>query len=152
VYCLCGTNQVHKPLGRDLNVNISTLMVFRNQRRRNEWSLENITIYALLVKQELLTLPEPPVLVGMVLSDFKFSVYCIVDHCWVLFLLTIVMFVLWFTASVYTFGILDLRLLFTPLVSLIYGFCLHLWYLWFTASVYTFGIFDLRLLFTPLVS
>ena len=103
-------------------------------------------------------------------------------HLW--YLLTIVLSVLWLTASDYTFGIFwplyclyfDLRLLITPLVSfdhcivctLTCGFWLHLWYLltivlsvlWLTASDYTFGIFwplyclyfDLRLLITPLVS
>jgi hypothetical protein len=42
--------------------------------------------------------------------------------------------------SDYPFGILDLWLLITPLVSLIYGFD------------YPFGILDLWLLITPLVS
>ena len=99
-------------------------------------------------------------------------------------LLVIVLSVLWFTASDYSFGILwslyclscDLRLLITPLVScghwvvcpLIYGFWLLLWcllvmvlsVLGFAASDYSFGIlwllsclsFDLRLLVTPLMS
>jgi hypothetical protein len=48
-------------------------------------------------------------------------------------------------ASDYLFGILDLRLLITSLVSLIYGFCLPLWYLRFTAFDYLFGIVDLRI-------
>ena len=91
--------------------------------------------------------------------------------CFVIFFFAIVLSVLLrFTASGYTFGILDLRLLVTPLVSQIYGFWLHLWYLLaivlsvllrFTASGYTFSIFwplfflfffDLRFLVTPLVS
>jgi hypothetical protein len=38
------------------------------------------------------------------------------------------------------FGILDLRLMITPLVS------------WFTADDKPFGVLDLRLLITPLVS
>jgi hypothetical protein len=50
------------------------------------------------------------------------------------------------------FGILDLRLLSTPLVSLIYGFWLPLWCLRFTASDYPFCILYLRLLITPFVS
>ena len=70
----------------------------------------------------------------------------------VLFLLAIVLFVLWFTYSDYTFGIYDLQILITPLVSMIYIFWLHLWYLWFTDSDYTFGIYDLHILITPLVS
>ena len=116
--------------------------------------------------------------------------HCIVcpliyDFCLPLwYLLVIVLSVLWFTTSVYLFGISwslyclssDLRLLFTSLVSLghcivcplIYDFCLPLWYLlvivlsvlWFTTSVYLFGISwslyclssDLRVLFTSLVS
>jgi hypothetical protein len=81
------------------------------------------------------------------------------------YLLTIVLSVLWSTASDYLFGIFwplcclsfDLRLLITSLVSfdhcvvcpLIYGFWLPLWYLlaivlsvlWFTSSDYPFGIF-----------
>jgi hypothetical protein len=52
----------------------------------------------------------------------------------------------------YSFGILDLWLLFTPLVSQIYGFWLSLWYLRFTASDYPFGILDLPLLIAHLVS
>ena len=92
------------------------------------------------------------------------------------YLVAIVLSVLWFTDSDYTFGILwslccvsfDLQILITPLVScghcvvfpLIYRFWLHLWYLmvivlsvlWFTDSDYTFGIFDLQILITPLVS
>ena len=99
-------------------------------------------------------------------------------------LLVIVLSVLWFTASDYSFGVFwslcclscDLRLLVTPMVScghcvvcpVIYGFWLLLWcllvivlsVLWFTASDYSFGILwslwclscDLRLLITPLVS
>ena len=69
------------------------------------------------------------------------------------YLLTIVLSVLlWITASDYPFGILDLRLLITLLVSfdhcvvcpsLIYGFWLPLWYLRFTAFDYPFGIFKL---------
>jgi hypothetical protein len=116
--------------------------------------------------------------------------HCIVcplvfDFCLPLwYLLVIVLSVLWFTSSVYLFGISrslyclssDLWLLFTSLVSLrhcivcplIYDFCLPLWYLlaivlsvlWYTTSVYLFGISwslyclssDIRLLFTPLVS
>jgi hypothetical protein len=38
-----------------------------------------------LEEQDLLTLPDrlisPPVLVGFVLLDLKFSVYCFVDYC-----------------------------------------------------------------------
>jgi hypothetical protein len=116
--------------------------------------------------------------------------HCVVCHSiygfWLLlwYLLIIVLSVIRFTASDYSFGILwslcylsfDLRLLITPLVSCghcvvclsIYGFWLLLWYLVvivlsvlrFTASDYSFGIlwslcclsFDLRLLITPLVS
>ena len=116
--------------------------------------------------------------------------HCIVcpliyDFCLPLwYLLVIVLPVLWFTTSVYLFGISwslyclssDIRLLFTSLVSighcivcpLVYDFCLPLWYLlvivlsvlWFTTSVYLFGISwslyclssNLRLLFTSLVS
>jgi hypothetical protein len=54
--------------------------------------------------------------------------------------------------SDYPFGILDLRILITPLVSKIYGFWLPLWYLRFTDSDYPFDILDLRILITPLVS
>ena len=50
---------------------------------------------------------------------------------------------LWFTTSCYLFGIFDLRLPVTSLVSLIYDFLLPLWYLWFTTSCYLFGIFKL---------
>jgi len=57
-----------------------------------------------------------------------------------------------FTASDYPFGILDLQLLITTLVSYIYSFWLPLWYLRFTASDYHFGILDLQLLITTLVS
>ena len=86
--------------------------------------------------------------------------------------MVIVLSVLRFTASDYTFGILwslvilyclslDLRLLITPLVSC--GHCIVFRFtavLRFTASEYTFGILwslyclslDLRLLITPLVS
>jgi hypothetical protein len=116
--------------------------------------------------------------------------HCVVCHSiygfWLLlwYLVVIVLSVLRFTASDYSFGIVwslcclsfDLRLLITPLVSCghcvvcpsIYGFWLFLWYLVvivlsvlrFTASDYSFGIFlslrflsfDLRLLITPLVS
>jgi hypothetical protein len=77
-------------------------------------------------------------------------------HLW--YLLTIVLSVLWLTASDYTFGIFwplyclyfDLRLLITPLVSfdhcivctLTYSFWLHLCIVCtLMASVYTFGIF-----------
>ena len=98
--------------------------------------------------------------------------------------MVIVLSVLWFTSSVYLFGISwslyclssDLRVLFTSLVSpghcivspLIYEFCLPLWYLlvivlsvlWYTTSVYLFGISwslyclssDIRFLFTSFVS
>ena len=96
--------------------------------------------------------------------------HCIVcpliyDFCLPLwYLLVIVLSVLWFTTSVYLFGISwslyclssDLRHLFTSLVSpghcivcpLIYDFCLPLWYLlvivlsvlWYTTSVYLFCI------------
>jgi hypothetical protein len=68
------------------------------------------------------------------------------------YLLAIVVYVLlWLTASDYSFGIFELRLLITPLVSLTYAYWLLLWYLWLTASDYPFGIFDLRLLITPSV-
>ena len=76
-------------------------------------------------------------------------------HCWVCPSIYGFWLPLWhlrLTASDYPLGILDVRLLITPLVSLIQGFWLPLWYLWFTASDYPFGIFDLRLLITPLVS
>ena len=96
--------------------------------------------------------------------------HCIVcplvyDFCLPLwYLLVIVLSVLWFTTSVYLFGISwslyclssGLWLLFTSLVSpghcivcpLVYDFCLPLWYLlvivlsvlWFMTSVYLFGI------------
>ena len=112
-------------------------------------------------------------------------VFCVVfcTSLFVLFLLTIMLFVLWLTASDYPFGIFwllcclsfDLHLLITTLVSfdyyvvcaLTYIFWLPLWYLltimlfvfWLTASDYPFGIFwlscclsfDLQLLITPLV-
>ena len=83
-------------------------------------------------------------------------------HLW--YLSAIVLSVLWFTISDYTFGI------FRPLycLSFDYDFWLPLWYLsvivlsvlWFKTSDYTCGIFrplyclsfDLRLLITPLVS
>ena len=100
------------------------------------------------------------------------------------YLLVIMLFVLWFTASDYLFVIFwslcclsfDLRILITSLVSfghyvvcpLIYSFWLPLWYLlvimlfvlWFTDSGYSFGIFwslcclsfDLCILITSLVS
>ena len=82
--------------------------------------------------------------------------------CWCL--VVIMLSVLWFTASDYSFGVFwslcclffDLRLLITPLVSfghwvlcpLFYGFWLLPWYLvvielsvlWFTASDYSFGV------------
>jgi hypothetical protein len=91
------------------------------------------------------------------------SIYGFWLHVW--YLLVIVLFVLRFTASDYTFGIIwslyclsfDLRLLIITLVIFghcivcpsIYGFWLHLWYLLvivlsvlrFTASAYMFGIF-----------
>ena len=93
------------------------------------------------------------------------SIYSFWLHLW--YLVAIVLSVLQFTASDYTFGILwplyclsffNLQLLITPLVSCghcivcpssIYSFWLHLWYLvaivlsvllQFTASDYTFGI------------
>ena len=56
------------------------------------------------------------------------------------YLLTIVLSVLWFTASDYPFGIFTLL---TIVLSVL---------LWFTASDYPFGILDLRLLITLLVS
>ena len=79
-------------------------------------------------------------------------------HLW--YLVAIVLSVLWFTDSDYTFGIYDLQILITPLVSMIYRFWLPLWYLvaivlsvlWFTDSDYTLGIYDLQILITPLVS
>ena len=81
-----------------------------------------ITRWVPLVEQVLITLLEHPSL----------------SFC--LFRLAIPMFdLLWFT------------FLITPLVSLIYGFWLPLWYLRFTASVYPFGIFKLFLLKTKLV-
>jgi hypothetical protein len=52
-----------------------------------------------------------------------------------------------FTTSDYPFGILDLRLLITTLVSSIYDFWLPLWHLRFTTSDYHFGIFQLVLHF-----
>ena len=80
------------------------------------------------------------------------------------YLLVIILFVLWFTASGYLFGIFwslcclsfDLRILITSLVSvghyivcpLIYSFWLPLWYL----LVIMFLSFDLQLLITSLVS
>ena len=87
------------------------------------------------------------------------------------FLLVIMLFVLWFTASDYLFGIFwslcclsfDLQILITSLVSfghyvvcpLIYRFWLPLWYLlvimlfvvWFMYSDYLFGIFMVIMLF-----
>ena len=66
----------------------------------------------------------------------------------VLFFLVIVLpFFLWFTASDYPFGIFKL-LLFSFFWSL---YCLS-FSLWFTGSDYLFGILDLRILITPLVS
>jgi hypothetical protein len=80
-------------------------------------------------------------------------VLLVVVSPFVFFLLAIMLSVLpRLTATDYPFGILDLRLLITPLVSWIYGFWFPLWYLRFTASDYPFGILDLRLLITPLVS
>jgi hypothetical protein len=97
--------------------------------------------------------------------------HCIVcpliyDFCLPLwYLLVIVFSVLWFTTSVYLFGISwslyclssDLRVLFTSLVSLghcivcplIYDFCLPLWYLF---GHCIFCPLIIRLLFTSLVS
>ena len=102
------------------------------------------------------------------LVSFVYCVVCPLIYVFWLplwYLLTIVLSVLWSTASDYLFGIFwplcclsfDLRLLITSLVSfdhcvvcpLIYGFWLPLWYLlaivlsvlWFTASDYPFGIF-----------
>ena len=87
-------------------------------------------------------------------------------HLW--HLLVIVLSVLWYTDSDYTYGIFwslcclfffDIQILITPMVSfghcvvcssLIYRFWLHLWYLlvivlsvllWYTDSDYTYGIF-----------
>ena len=95
----------------------------------------------------------PSVLLGLMLLDLQFSMLCFVNYCLSFCLFSIVLSVLLrFTASGYSFGILDLRLLVTPLVSQIYDFWLLLWYLRFTASGYSFGILDLRLLITPLVS
>jgi hypothetical protein len=92
------------------------------------------------------------------------------------YLLTIMLNVLWYTDSDWTFGIFwplcclsyDLRILITPLVSfdhyvvcpMIYGFWLSLWYLltimlsvlWFTDSDYPFGIFKLFFLYLIAVS
>jgi hypothetical protein len=83
---------------------------------------------------------------GFVLLNFSF-LYSVSWSLFVPFLLVIVLSVLlWFTASDYPFGIFELRLLITPLVSsncccslssghcivflsLIYGFRLPLWYL-----------------------
>jgi hypothetical protein len=59
---------------------------------------------------------------------------------------------LWFTDSDYPFGVLDLQILITPLVSEIYSFWLPLWYFRFTSSDYPFGILNLQILITPLVS
>jgi hypothetical protein len=120
------------------------------------------------------------------LFGFSCSLYCLFSHIRLLFtslvslghcivcllicdfrlplwyLLVIVWSVLWYTTSVYLFGISmslyclssDLRVLFISLLSLghcivcplIYDFCLSLWYLlvivlpvlWFTSSVYLF--------------
>jgi hypothetical protein len=57
-----------------------------------------------------------------------------------------------FMAYDYHFGILDLWLMITTLVSLIYGLWLRLWYLRFMAYDYDFGILDLWLMITTLVS
>jgi hypothetical protein len=63
-----------------------------------------------------------------------------------------------FTASDYPFGILDLRLLITPLVYSDNPFGIYwlpLWYLLITSLVssdYPFGILDLQVLIIPLVS
>ena len=111
-----------------------------------------------VLDKDLLSLPEHlsslRFLVGFVLRNLLSSLYCIVDRCLSIssFLWTFILIFLWFTASDYHFGILDLRLLITTLVSLIYGFWLPLWYLRIMASDYPFGILDLRFLITPLVS
>ena len=54
--------------------------------------------------------------------------------------------------SDYLYGILDLHILITSLVSKIYRFWLPLWYLRFTNFDYLFGILDLQILITSLVS
>jgi hypothetical protein len=75
------------------------------------------------VEQELPTLPEHlsslPVFSGIYVARSLASHVMFVFHCLSIcpFLLVIVLFVLRFTASDYPFGILDLRLLITPLVS-----------------------------------
>ena len=121
------------------------------------------------------------------LVSFGHYIVCpLIYDFWLLlwYLLAIILSVLWFMTSDYSFGIFwplyclsfDLWLLITPLVSfghyivcpLIYDFWLLLWYLlaiilsvlWFMTSDYSFGIFwplyclslDLWLLITPLVS
>ena len=82
----------------------------------------SVTQRVLLVEQEVHTLPGhlslPSVFRGVRVarSLVFYVVFC--RLLFVLFLLTIVLYVLRFTASDYPFGILDLRLLITPLVSL----------------------------------
>ena len=64
-------------------------------------------------------------------------------------------FPLWylrFTDSGFSFGILDLQILVSPLVSQIYRFWFPLWYLRFTNSGFPFDILDLQILVSPLVS
>ena len=79
----------------------------------------------------------------------------------VLFCISMFVFLSFIVWSWHCLSFFELRLPITPLVSLIYGFPLSLWYLvatvlsvllWFTASHYPFGILDLRLPISPLVS
>ena len=107
----------------------------------------------------------PPLITPLV--SFGHCIVCpVIYHFWLplWYLLAIVLYVLRFTTSDYSFGI------FRPFycLSVIYHFWLPLWYhltivfsvLWFTTSDYSFGIFwqlyclscDLPLLITPLVS
>ena len=122
------------------------------------FNLKNRTVPVL--EQQLLTLPENLSSRPVCYGSFLYNVL----STFLLSFLTIVLSVLRFTASDYTFGIFWLHLwylLITPLVSCEYTFgilWLHLWYLLITplvSSDYTFGIFWLHrwyLVSTPLVS
>jgi hypothetical protein len=171
--------------------NIPTKFCFMqtSSLREEDWNSRRliVTWRVSLVKKELLTFPEhlsePSVFSrvwvvhvfcavfcrSLFVLFFFWPLYYLSFYLWLLitlwYRLAIVLSVLPFTASDYTFGVFwplyyqsfHLRLLITPLVSFghciispsIYGFWLHLWYLLatvlsvlpFTASDYTFGVF-----------
>jgi hypothetical protein len=137
------------------------------------------------VEQELLTLPEhrnsSPVFSGAGVTRSLVLCVCFIDRCLSFCTFSYghcVVCHLRFTDSDYPFGILDLRILITPLISCghcvvcnlrftdsdypfgifwplcclsstIYGFWLPLWYL---LAIVLSVIYDLRILTTPLVS